>query len=248
MRTSVCMSVVAAASAAFFGQSAPAPSAFEAASVKRNPAGYGSSTRWKDSPGRLHCTDVPLKWVIRRAYQVQDSQISGPAWLDTDGYDIDATFPADTGGQPKMLQALLAERFKLAVHRETKDRPVYLLVVDKGGAKLHAVQEIAGGLQMKMDGPVRHLRSKTTVAKLAVFLSDQLRLTVVDQTGLKATYDIALDFTLDESAPQNGSELREAVLPIRAAVQTQLGLQLELKKQPLEILVIDHVEKVPVEN
>ena len=58
----------------------------------------------------------------------------------------------------------------------------------------------------------------------------------------------ALDFTLDESAPQNGSELREAVLPIRAAVQTQLGLQLELKKQPLEILVIDHVEKVPVEN
>ena len=86
------------------------------------------------------------------------------------------------------------------------------------------------------------------MARLAGFLSDQLRMPVVDQTDLKGTFDIALDFTLDDSAPHNGTDLREAMAPIRTAVETQLGLQLELKKQPMEILVVDHVERVPVEN
>jgi len=242
------MVLVAAASAVLFGQSATVPPAFDAASVKLNPAGYGPSARWKDSPGRLHCTDVPLKWVIMRAYKVQDSQISGPGWLDSEGYDIDSTFPADAGRQPTMLQTLLAERFKLALHHETKERPVYLLRVSKGGPKLHEVQDVAGGFQMKTDGPMRHMGSKTSMARLAGFLSDQLRMPVVDQTDLKGTFDIALDFTLDDSAPHNGTDLREAMAPIRTAVETQLGLQLELKKQPMEILVVDHVERVPVEN
>ena len=95
--------------------------------------------------------------------------------------------------------------------RETKERPVYLLRVRKGGPKLHEVQDVAGGIQMKMDGPARHMRSKPSMARLAGFLSDELRRPVVDQTGLKGTFDIALDFTLDDSAPQNGTDLRGAI-------------------------------------
>jgi uncharacterized protein (TIGR03435 family) len=177
-----------------------------------------------------------------RAYKVQDSQISGPGWLDSEGYDIDATFPADTPGLEwaAMLQTLLADRFKLAVHRETKDRTAYVLAVDKGGPKLHEASE-ATVLQMKMDGPMRHVRGKTSIAKLAAFLSDQMRQTVLDRTGLKGIFDIALDFTPDENAPVGGADLR-------TAVETQLGLRLEMKKEPLSILAIDHVEKIPVEN
>jgi uncharacterized protein (TIGR03435 family) len=177
-----------------------------------------------------------------RAYRVPASQISGPDWLRSEGYDIDATFPIDTPVReiPRMLETLLAERFKLAVHRETKERAAYLLRVDKGGLKVRAASE-ATALQMKTDGPVRHIRGKTSMTKLAAILADQVHQTVVDQTGLQGAYDITLDFTLDESAAANEADLQ-------AAVETQLGLILEMKKEPLEILVIDHMEKIPVAN
>jgi hypothetical protein len=102
---------------------------FDVASVKRNPAGYGPTTRMNETTGRVGFIGVPLKWLIRRAYQVQDSQISGPEWLDSEGYDIAATFPPGIPSRERnaMWQTLLAERFKLVLHRETRDVPAYLL-------------------------------------------------------------------------------------------------------------------------
>jgi uncharacterized protein (TIGR03435 family) len=247
MRKSMRIVICAAVSIPLMGQSSTVPATFDVASVKRNPAGYGPKTRWKDSPGRLQCTDVPLKWVISRAYRIQASQVSGPTWLDSEGYDIDATFPVGTGRQPSMLQNLLAERFKLVVHRETKDLPAYVLALGKTGTKLQEVQDPDSGLQLKMNGAVRHLKGKTSLARLVTLLSDQLHMTVVDKTGLKGTFDISLDYTINEDVQQNDGD-QEVVFPVATAMEKQLGLKLELMKQPMEILVIDYAEKVPVAN
>ncbi|SPE39042.1 exported hypothetical protein [Candidatus Sulfopaludibacter sp. SbA3] len=89
-RTLPCLSLLLAPCAGIYAQSA----AFDVAPVKRNPAGNGPTTRMKETTGRVDFMDVPLKWVIRRAYQVQDGQISGPDWLDSEGYDIAATVSA----------------------------------------------------------------------------------------------------------------------------------------------------------
>jgi uncharacterized protein (TIGR03435 family) len=247
-RTKLWAGLAIVNSLALFGQTAAPPPAFEVASVKRNPAGYGPSTRMNESGASVNFINVPLKWVIRRAYQVQDSRISGPDWLDSEGYDIVAKFPPGTTSRERnaMFQTLLAERFKLAVHRETRELAAYLLVVRKGGAKIQQADAVAGGFQVKMDGPIRHLRTKTTLAGLAVYLSDQLLLPVQDRTELKGVYDIALDWTLDDSIQTDKLQPNLPTLP--SAVEAQLGLKLEAKKVAMEVVVVDHVEKVPTEN
>ena len=222
---------------------------FEVASVKRNPAGYGPATRMKGSPGRIDYTGVPLKWLIRQAYRVQDSQISGPDWLDTEGYDITATYPAATPGREVSLmwQNLLAARFSLAVHRETRDVPAFALVPGKGGATVRTVDAPAGGFQVKPDGTLRHFKSQTTAAALAVYLSDQLGSPVIDRTELKGTLDIALDWSVVDP-PQPSDDPARNLPPLRIAVEKQLGLKLEPRKTPLEVVIVDHAEKVPTEN
>jgi uncharacterized protein (TIGR03435 family) len=91
-----------------------------------------------DSKGRIDYVAVPLKWLFRQAYRVQDSQISGPDWLDSEVYDIAATFsPTDSSLERRqMMQGMLVDRFKLAVHHQTKDAPLYWLEIAKGGTKL----------------------------------------------------------------------------------------------------------------
>src|SRR5258707_1077654 len=118
--------------------------AFEAASVKPNSSASGSSS-WHSRPANIDMKNVMLRTVIMAAYKLKDYQISGPAWLQTERYDIVAKAPFGTPEEQlePMLRTLLAERFKLEVHRETKDSPVYGLVLAKGGLKLKEVE--AGG-------------------------------------------------------------------------------------------------------
>jgi uncharacterized protein (TIGR03435 family) len=230
--------VLAAASGSLSAQTAT----FDVASVKRNPDGPGPHTRMKDSKGRIDYIAVPLKWLVRQAYRVQDSQISGPDWLDFETYDIAATYSPTATSQERseMMQHLLAERFKLAVHHQTRDAPAYWLEVAKSGAKLHPVDASPGGFQTSNDGPLRHFHSQTSAAALAVFLSDQLHVRVIDHTELKGTFDMALDWT--------AADPQQFETALRAAVDAQLGLQLEPKKTPTDIVVIDHAEKIPTEN
>lgn len=246
IRILACLGLAIAVTGGLSAQ--PVSQAFDVASVKRNPAGYGPITRMKGSAGRIDYIDVPLKWLIRQAYRVQDSQISGPAWLDSEGYDISATFPAATSSrqQSEMWQSLLAERFKLAIHRESREVPAYWLVPGKSGAKLHAVDAAPGGFQIKQDGTLRHLKSQTSAAGLAVFLSDQLGMPVVDHTELKGTLDIALDWNISDQLHQDAPGRNLPLL--RPAVESQLGLKLEPKKTLLEILIIDRAQKIPTEN
>jgi uncharacterized protein (TIGR03435 family) len=223
-----------------------APLAFDVASVKPNRTGE-SSTHIGHVGGTLTVTNATLKYCILRAYGIADAQVSGPAWLDTERYDIVAKAAADaTNDQhPLRLRALLAERFRLAVHCETKEASVYALVVAKNGPKIK--KEFGEG-----DGDIASNRGHVTAKAvsmnhLATFLAGPraaLGLVVNNQTGLDGLYSFTLDWTPEGINPSGP----DSPPPIMTALQEQLGLKLETRKALVEILFIDHVEKVPTEN
>jgi uncharacterized protein (TIGR03435 family) len=238
-----------------FGQSTPGPAAFEVASVKPNKSGNGSS-RFNSGHGRLTATNVSLKSCIYFAYGIKDYQISGPEWLSSERYDI--TAKAASGVPDKqlmpMLQTLLQDRFKLRLHRQTKELPAYALVVGKGGPKLH---EVETGPEQDNAGRGRLSARKISMPRLAEILSRHMDRPVLDMTGIKGVFDLTLDYAPDDAhstmAPRGGGAGGIATdspsgPSIFVALQEQLGLKLEARKGPVEILVIDYAEKVPTEN
>lgn len=263
---------------------APLPS-FEVASIKPNRSG---DVRFFISmaPGRFTATGMTTKFLITFAYDVKEFQVSGgPSWINSERYDIDAKeedslveelqkLPPDQRGEQIRLraQSLLADRFKLTLHRETKELPVYALVVGKNGPKLQEAKpgdtypNGMKGLDGRAHGGMMRMgRGQLTgqaipLASLATMLSQQLGRTVVDKTGLKGNYDFTLQWTPDQSqpamlmGPEGGKPGTDNAPPpessgpsIFTAIQEQLGLKLESQKGPVEFLVIDHVEK-PSEN
>jgi uncharacterized protein (TIGR03435 family) len=237
-----CMAMAAAA----FAQAPAEVLEFEAASVKPNHSGSGSSSSHETS-GQLVATNMSLRDYIRFAFGVRDYQISGPDWLASERFDIVAKFPAHTGDNkmgPRM-QKLLAERFKLEVHRETKEFPVYALVVAKNGPKLKQVEDKGSHNTNSTRGKLT--AQQISMARLAEFLARQMDKPVVDMTELKGAYDFTLEWTPDEVADKAGADT--AVGPtLLTALQQQLGLRLQPRKAPIELIVVDRAEKVPVEN
>jgi uncharacterized protein (TIGR03435 family) len=205
------------------------------------------------------------------AFQVKAYQIAGPSWLDEDCFDIVAKMPegATRDQIPAMLQALLVERFQLAVHKEDRPRPVLALVVDKGGPKFKEAD-----LNFRRTGPrpgeamfratnnTQGFKGAMNMAKLAQFLSGRLDRPVQDFTGLKGTYDIDLswapDPTIDRppSATSYSGASGEASLELPAAptatlftaIRDLLGLKLEHRNEPIEMVVIERVQRAPIEN
>ncbi len=234
------------AACASFGQPEAPPPAFEVTTVKpSNPSDRGIMNHFDAE--RVSYTDTPLKVIIQAAYRVRDYQISGgPAWLSSDKWDVAGKLekPIVDRSQRfevenRMLQTLLADRFKLAVHRETREITEYKLVVAKNGPKIHEVKN--GEADSKpagiRPGPGLLDAHRMPIAQLAFWLGAQLGLPVLDGTGLAGDYDFKVEWEPDESQPN------PARPSIFAAVQEQLGLRLESLKGPVEILVIDHVEK-----
>ena len=234
------------------------PLTFEVASVKRSQPG-SSRTGVGTDPGRLTIRNATLKFCIGWAYRVKDYQISGPGWLDSEHFDIVAK--AERGALEDrlrlMLQALLTDRFKLALHRETTELPVYALTVAKEGAKIHEVK--ADGKSRTGGGRGHLIGQKISMPELAdlltLFGQRELGRPVIDKTGLTGVFDIALSWTPENPRPAGGNDpdarttTEKAPSPdIFSALQQQLGLRLELQKGPVEILVIDHAERVPTEN
>lgn len=232
-----------------YPQGDPHPAVFEAASIK--PAAIsggregGNRFRIEHTPTSLTMRNVSLSDCVQWAYGVALFQISG-ARLNSDSYDIlaRAGSPVAVSQLRIMLQDLLAKRFKLTLHRETKMFPVYELVVAKGGPRLPAAK---GGGSV---APVHAAESLPRVENDSFLFSDvsmaefarmfgQLRgidLPVVDRTGISGTFDIAL-----KSAPSAAREADTAAL--FTILQEQLGLKLTASKAPFEVLVIDHAEK-----
>jgi uncharacterized protein (TIGR03435 family) len=264
-------------------------------------------------PGRIHYPYMTMKNILMNAYDVKSFQITGPPWLDSERFDITATMPPDTTKEQfrAMLQNLLAERFKLTIHRDTKDLPMYSLTVAKSGPKMKESAEVpapkddgdaspppplplpsqpkigpdgfpilplpAGGrgrlFMMMMPGRTRLVGQQQTIQDLATRLTNLLSRPVVDATGLKAKYDFTLTFSLEGlnmqgpmgPVPAGGAvavgrggragDAPDAFVPdgeappdLFTAVQAQLGLKLEAKKGPVEMIVIDRIEKTPTEN
>jgi uncharacterized protein (TIGR03435 family) len=265
--------------------------------------------------GRVDINMLSLADLISRAYRLKSYQVSGPDWMSSERYEIHAKLPegASQDQVPEMLQTLLEERFKIALHRDNKEHAVYALVVGKGGPKMEEAEPdppagtdgaksgqvttfgggggggggnavtyraTAGGgdgakgmvVTRGSDGKTSigsdsaiHLDTKMTMTALAEFLSRFMDKPVLDSTELKGTYKVALDVPLqdlirakgvnvvtvgggpgdlhgagDGASDPSGSSL--------FGVVQKLGLKLEPRKLPMEVLVIDHAEKVPTEN
>ncbi len=298
-------SLVLFACSTVIGLAADGPK-FEVASVKPAAPLSGGAIRIGSSggpgtsdPGQVKYTGLTLKNLLTTAYRVKVYQISGPSWLDTERYDIIAKMPPETTKEQfaLMLQNLLAERFNLTLHHETKDLPLYELVVAKNGSKLKpyvqdpnappppppgsppamgkdGVPSVPPGATMmsvSMTNGVQRMRmiaTKQSLSKMADMLANQLGHPVIDKTGLAGEYDYSLEFS-PEGLPRGALGMLPPPPPpppgaggppvadssgdqdspsLVTAVQEQLGLRLESKKGPLDLLVIDHADKTPTEN
>ena len=348
MRTATLFALTAVFGASSQAQTAASPT-FDVASVKvaaapqfgRGPGGPGGGPGrdgggpggggrggnaaggpGTNDPTRIRFSFATLKNLLVYTYGVKAYQISGPAFLDTERYDIEGRMPAGTTKEQvlAMMQNLLAERFKLQVHKATKELPMYSMTVVKGGPKLklsapvdpvkQAQQEAEmqqrmqqgpppmgrgdmkfdsdgfpvfpggggpfgpgrggrGGLGMMMapGNRARIMGTQATVADLATQLTNMLSRPVTDQTALTAKYDITLTFSTeglnitdgrggmgrgpggpDGGGPEGMPPQGDPPPDLFAAIQSQLGLRLDAKKGPVELLVVDHAEKTPVEN
>jgi uncharacterized protein (TIGR03435 family) len=321
-RVNVRAALLLFASCAAFAQTTAATPSFEVATIKaaapptmkgtgdgnmriamRMGAQGGPGT---SDPGQITYSNMSVKNLMVTAFGVKTYQVSGPTWMDTERFDIVAKVPKGSSKDDVklMLQNLLAERFKLTLHREKKDLPMYALVVGKNGPKLKesppddpnaTVDEAAaqqkekqamdnamrttvrdGGMpppmpgggpgtrMMMMPGRMRMMSTKQTMAQFAEALGNQMDRPVVDQTGLTKNYDITLEFAPEGMVgrgmpgmpppppPGDGGMPRDAdsqaAPSLFTALQEQLGLKLEQKKGPVDLLVVDHLEKTPTEN
>jgi len=238
--------------AALFAQTAVGPS-FEVASVKIHDGDMHIAFDFSSSGSRATWLAYPIPGLIEEAYGVKFYQLSFAPSVqppDMTYYDVfaraEGSQPRTRGGFRKMLQALLAERLNLSVHRETKEMPVHALVVGKGGPKFkESAPDAEEGSRIMMDSETQGenlTAPKCTMETLADHLTDLIggNRPVVDRTGLKGNYNIKLrampTWRMDED-PRLG-DIRASI-----AVQEQLGLKLESAKAPVEILVVDHWEK-----
>ena len=229
--------IVLTTATAAFGQD-PQRAVFEVASVR--PSGADGSNGGV-TPGQDGITahGASLFLLIRVAYNLQDYQISGPAWLRDQRYDIaaKASGPVSQDTLRTMLQSLLAERFKLSTHRESQERSVYALVPVPGGHRLRQSKEgTRGGTSAEIG---RLVFTGATMPGLALRLTQILSMPVVDSTGLAGPYDFTLEWQQDDNAPG---------ISLFTALQEQLGLKLEPRRVAVDVLVIDRAERVPTEN
>jgi uncharacterized protein (TIGR03435 family) len=248
---------------------------FEVASVKPTASADGRALL-QAVPGRLLMTNLALRRLILIAYGVQDYQLVGdPAWLGAEHYDIQAKADGNVSVQQMegpMLQALLEERFRMKVHRETRQLPAYELTVLKSGAKLTASKEGSCvtyavdspppapapgaprtnycGARIGVEGLNRTLEGQgVTMAVFAANLSrtynSSLGRNVIDGTALAGAFDVHLKWAIE--ALSDGAAAADATGPsIFTALQEQLGLKLESTKGPVEVVVVDHIEKASV--
>jgi uncharacterized protein (TIGR03435 family) len=251
-----------------------------------------------NDPGRITWNNMWLTRMIQVAYDFPLDRISAPDWLGTQKYDIVAAVPAGTsvGDFRRMVQNLLAERFKLALHHETKQVSGYMLEIGKTGAKItpspaapkeetaaddgkpnpkraEALQYMATRTEafnalvsidengyaiprpgnpmypagaafevtIVVNGRNRSTALNQPMSGIAEFLGNLLGSPVQDQTGLTGKYDLRIEFVPPAQDADPGPDIRDAI-------QRQLGLSLVSKKVPVEILVVDHAEKVPTGN
>lgn len=267
---------------------------FEVASIR--PSTLPNSTpvpaRMSGGPGtadpeRFTYTNPTVRTLLLRAYQLQSYELTGPDWLSSTRFDIVAKVPPGATEQQlnQMLRNLLAERFNLTIHHETKEMAVYELSVDKSGLKLkesdlsapppvndrpgqplvvgrpdqQGFPQIPPGMKLTLgkitNGIMRWTGRQVILSELGTLLTGELQRPVLDKTGLTGKYDLALAYSLDGLRARGPAAALTATSgdpsggpTLFKAVQDQLGLKLESAKDPIDILVIDHIDKTPTDN
>jgi len=199
--------------------------------------------------------NVSLRSALQWAYRMKEYQVSGPTWIGDERFDISAK-AADAAGEDQlraMLQNLLADRFKIALHREKKDLPFYALLVAKNGPKLAAGKaDGKGNIQPKGMGLEAQNTSLSEVADILTLVATRMNLPpVVDMTGLKGRFDFTVDATdlLQSLGAGNAAPDPSAIMVgVSEILQEQLGLRAELRKTLTDVLIVDRAEKLPTEN
>ncbi len=250
----------------FSSQTTASRPGFEVASIKLNKSGDSRVMTLPVRGGRFTATNIPLQYLIGAAYHITNSQQlrGAPPWLLSERYDIEAKAEGDPSFDAMlvMLQSLLEDRLQLKFHHETKNLPVYALLVAKPGR----FQPAEGGCGPRPSTPTPcrfmilpgHLGGpRVTIAQLVDALSAATGRVVLDKTNLPGSYDISLDYTPEQGqfqAPEGAPTGTPLSPPIDAngpslftALAEQLGLKLEPEKGPVEVMVIDHVER-PSDN
>jgi len=259
---------------------------FEVASVKPSAPGWerggvyfgpprgGPGT---PDPGQITWTYARFRDLLMTAYDLKTYQIVGPAWMDTELYDVVVKVPAGTTKEQVnvMWQSLLAERFGVKIHHDPKEFQAEDLVIGKGGSKLKVTTEDTSALPppgppkfkdgvlsspglvttiLMADGrgSARAIAKAQLLSKLVAMMAAQLNRPVIDKTGLTGFYDFTLEFTLvlplQPGASPTTPTASDPGPDLAAAVERELGLKLVGSKAKLDVIVIDQAEKVPTEN
>lgn len=269
-RQLLILAIVSAVCVGVVGAQAPtAAPTFDVASIRENTS-HDQHTHnsiynlWSNS--KFTATNLPLKMLLQFSFDVPESRILGmPAWTDSITYDIEARSDASVDeqmgklppGQAKqqklaMLQSLLADRFKLVTHNDTREMPIFNLVVAKEGAKFKPSDADGTTISYNSGSGVQRIHvqgSDNTIELLARELSQAAGRIVIDKTGIDGRYDLTVRWTPDNAPPPmlNGAPDPDPPPDIFTAIQEQLGLKLEPAKGPVPVLVVDHIE-MPSEN
>lgn len=256
---------------------------FELASLK--PSQSGGPARLTSDHGTWSCLNCRLFDLFGHAYKVFEYQIIAPEWTKAGTFDVIAKLPpgftrapfstpADQDEFALRMQSLLEGRFRMKVHRESREVPIYELAIANGGPKLLELSEpapapqpgpavdkdgfptVPGGDGMRLLADRGRIQFRwQSMANLAHFISTQVDRPVLDATGLKAHYALTLSWYKERRPPMSSTSDAPPTITdpppgptIFEAVQRQLGLRLQPKKGPVEMVVIDHIEKTPIEN
>ena len=242
-----------------FAQASPRP-AFDVAAIKQHTEPMNGVTFAAREGGRLNVVNNPTFNVIDAAYGISKYQLIGvPDWVESERYDIEARGPATAGKKEMMLmvQTLLADRFAMRAHFETRDMAAYILTVAKGGAKMRflgsedcvpfdstkpnpeAVPNVCGNDHVSQNNEWNG--THISMPDVAGVLSNVMRQPVIDQTGIKGSFDVRMQWS-DDLAPQD-NPTPDALPSIYVALRETLGLELKSGRGPAEVLVIDHIER-----
>jgi len=229
-------------SGACAGAQDPTPS-FEAATVKVNNLGPTSPNGFSPTPGRLRVTNMPLQQLIQAAYHIKTGMLFGTAaWMQSERFDIDAKAPGSSTFEEDMvmLRALLAERFQLKFHRETRQLKIQTLVLAKSGPKFQLSKDQDQKERVNIR-PTEISGTDIPFGHFVTILEAQLGYPILNETGLSGQFDLSLKYVRDDSpaAAADG--------PSVFAALADLGLKLEARQGPVEVFVIDSAER-PREN
>jgi uncharacterized protein (TIGR03435 family) len=238
-----------------WGQASTTAPAFDVASVKASQRSVGPdyNNQVTYTATGISARNVTLKRLLAEAYRLQQNQVSGPNWLDQNEYDVDARAAGVVTKEQMalMLQSLVAERFNLAEHSETREMRVYALVVDKSGSKIHPInggettntpagfhfhgdlRQFADLLAVQLSIPASNNPSEPAKASESQIL-------VSDKTGMPGIFDFSVDMR-----PELGTDMFASW---QRALKDQLGLKIESRKENVMILVVDQAARIPTAN